>query len=335
MGPGGRRFKSYRPDFPLFALVAVERGASRRESEDGCEPWDRVEAAPRAPPNSPKAANASEELLGQRDDDARRATHVAESVLVLVLGHLANQFGAMWPGTQASDSLVDALDCKHHAPQAQRVGRCDRRFDLDQLWIAKLRQLKPPVPIRGPHHHDVDLNTFEPVDAVHPRTLDRGLAFDRHAQRGEKSDRGCKVVNDDADVVQSLDRHVPSLAEAVRGGGGFHIHSEKMYLSAAMRSRRRYRPDAFAIGARSRCPQAWPEIRGLFIHLGIAVHSHGDLAFKHDPKIIEAARELRDRYVEEINTDRLLPSASGKYDVSRQLEAAPSNLKQAPLLEAA
>jgi hypothetical protein len=38
---------------------------------------------------SPKAVNASEEFLGQRDDDARRASHVAESVLVLVLGHLA------------------------------------------------------------------------------------------------------------------------------------------------------------------------------------------------------------------------------------------------------
>ncbi|HEV2095837.1 MAG TPA: hypothetical protein VGQ82_04980, partial [Chthoniobacterales bacterium] len=27
---------------------------------------------------------------------------------------------------------------------------------------------------------------------------------------------GCKVVDDDADVVQSLDRHLPSIAEAVR-----------------------------------------------------------------------------------------------------------------------
>jgi hypothetical protein len=44
------------------------------------------------PPNlgavRPKAVNASEEFLGQRDDDARRASHVAESILVLVLDHL-------------------------------------------------------------------------------------------------------------------------------------------------------------------------------------------------------------------------------------------------------
>ena len=60
--------------------------------------------------------------------------------------------------------------------------------------------------------------------------------------------------------------------------------------------------------------------------------------FKHDPKVLEAARELRDRYIEEINAGLLLPpSACGKYDVSRQLEAAPSAMKISPfaLLNAA
>ena len=41
--------------------------------------------------------------------------------------------------------------------------------------------------------------------------------------------------------------------------------------------------------------------------------------------MVEGARELRDRYIEQINAGLLLPpSACGKYDVSRQLEAAPS-----------
>ena len=146
-----------------------------------------------------KAVNASEEFLGQRNDDASRASHVAESVLVLILGHLADEFGAL--GAQGGDSVVGALDCKHDAPQSQRVRRWKRRFDLDQFWIAKLRQLKPPVPIWGPHHNDVDLDAFEPVDAVHPRALDPRLAFERHAERGEKSDSGCKVVDDDADAA--------------------------------------------------------------------------------------------------------------------------------------
>ena len=57
-----------------------------------------------------------------------------------------------------------------------------------------------------------------------------------------------------------------------------------------------------------------------------------------DLKLIAAARELRDRYIEEINAGLLLPpSACGKYDVSRQLEAAPSAMKIRPfaLLNAA
>src|SRR5215204_4884913 len=94
--------------------------------------------------------------------------------------------------------FLDKIDAE--VPPAQRVRRCDRRFDLHQFWIAKLRQLNPPVPIWGPHHDDLDLNTFESVDTVRPRTFDRRLAFERHAERGEKSDSGCKVVDDDADV---------------------------------------------------------------------------------------------------------------------------------------
>jgi hypothetical protein len=37
---------------------------------------------------------------------------------------------------------------------------------------------------------------------------------------GEESDSGCKVLDDDAYVVQSLDRHVPSIGEAERDGLG-------------------------------------------------------------------------------------------------------------------
>lgn len=58
---------------------------------------------------------------------------------------------------------------------------------------------------------------------------------------------------------------------------------------------------------------------------------------KNDPKYVKAARELRDRYLEEVNVGRLLPGACGKYDVSRQLESAArvSNVEQVRLLDAA
>lgn len=41
---------------------------------------------------------------------------------------------------------------------------------------------------------------------------------------------------------------------------------------------------------------------------------------KNDPKLIAAARELRDRYLEEVNSGRVLLDGAGKYDVSRALD---------------
>jgi hypothetical protein len=58
---------------------------------------------------------------------------------------------------------------------------------------------------------------------------------------------------------------------------------------------------------------------------------------KNDPKLISAARDLRDKYLEHLNAQRLLPAANGKYDVSRALVAPavkvqvdPAPLKQLP-----
>ena len=43
---------------------------------------------------------------------------------------------------------------------------------------------------------------------------------------------------------------------------------------------------------------------------------------KNDPRYVAAAQELRDRYLEQINSGAILPTAAqGKYDVSRALEA--------------
>lgn len=50
---------------------------------------------------------ASAELLGQCDDDAFGAAHVAEPVAVLVLLQLADEFGAV--GVQAGEDVLDVL----------------------------------------------------------------------------------------------------------------------------------------------------------------------------------------------------------------------------------
>jgi len=58
-------------------------------------------------------------------------------------------------------------------------------------------------------------------------------------------------------------------------------------------------------------------------------------AKKHDPKMVAAARELRDRYLEEFNSGRVqieAARASGKYDVSRR--RGDGGRKQTPLLAA-
>jgi len=39
------------------------------------------------------------------------------------------------------------------------------------------------------------------VEAVHPRALDRRLAFERHASAVKKAIAAARVVDDDADVV--------------------------------------------------------------------------------------------------------------------------------------
>jgi hypothetical protein len=44
---------------------------------------------------------------------------------------------------------------------------------------------------------------------------------------------------------------------------------------------------------------------------------------KHDPLLIAAARELRDRWLERVNADPSILTSSPKYDVARALESAP------------
>ena len=52
---------------------------------------------------------------------------------------------------------------------------------------------------------------------------------------------------------------------------------------------------------------------------------------------VAAARELRDRYLDGVNSGRVLPAAHGKYDVSRQLAAGtpPAPAPVVALLDAA
>ena len=55
---------------------------------------------------------------------------------------------------------------------------------------------------------------------------------------------------------------------------------------------------------------------------------------KNDPKYVAAARELRDRYLEHVNSnEHALPAAKGKYEVVKHLP--PPEAGDPPMLEAA
>ena len=56
---------------------------------------------------------------------------------------------------------------------------------------------------------------------------------------------------------------------------------------------------------------------------------------KNDPMLIAAARELRDRWLEQVNREGLPLEVRGKYDVAREIQGTQERAKPATLLPAA
>src|SRR5262245_20500904 len=99
-----------------------------------------------------RGRDASADLFGQGDDDARGAAEVAEPEDGLVLRHLAEEFGAV--GAQAGDGVVDVVDGEHDTMQAQRVGRRVLRLGADRRRGVVLRQLQLAVAVQGRPHRN-------------------------------------------------------------------------------------------------------------------------------------------------------------------------------------
>ena len=61
----------------------------------------------------------------------------------------------------------------------------------------KLRQLESAVAVRRPHEDDVDADTLEPDDAVHPPSLDgcRSVAYHLETELHKERDGSGKVVH--------------------------------------------------------------------------------------------------------------------------------------------
>jgi hypothetical protein len=64
------------------------------------------------------------------------------------------------------------------------------------------------VAVWGSHHRDVTPHAVESDGSVRPKAFDLRLSFQLHAELGEERDIRVQVVDDDADVVHPLNRHV-------------------------------------------------------------------------------------------------------------------------------
>ncbi len=170
----------------------------------------------RPPRASPKAVNASGEFLGQPNDNALGAADVGEPIRVLVLHYLAYQFGAV--GKQARDDFVDVIDGEHDAAHSELVHRSVLRPTSDRVRRVELVQLDPSVSVRCAHQREGSTDVLKANETIYGGALDGRLALQLESEFEKEGLHGFEVVDDDEDVVQSLDSHIPSIAETVRGG---------------------------------------------------------------------------------------------------------------------
>ena len=82
------------------------------------------------------------------------------------------------------------------------------RLGPDRRRRVELRQLDPAVAVRSPHHGDVGTDVVEPDGLVHPRPLDRRLAFQLHTEFGEERFGSLEVLDNDENVVHPLNHGV-------------------------------------------------------------------------------------------------------------------------------
>ena len=78
----------------------------------------------------------------------------------------------------------------------------------DHRRCEKARELEWAVAVRCAHHRDLDALVAKSGDATCPLSFDRGSPFEFEAELAEELDRRCEVLDDDADVVHPLNRHV-------------------------------------------------------------------------------------------------------------------------------
>jgi hypothetical protein len=84
----------------------------------------------------------------------------------------------------------------------------------------ELVQLDVSVAVRRAHQREGSTDILEANEAIDGGAIDVRLANQLESEFKKEGLHGFEVVDDDEEIVQSLDGHVPSIAEAVRSGRG-------------------------------------------------------------------------------------------------------------------
>ena len=91
---------------------------------------------------------------------------------------------------QAGKDVRDVFDSEHEATYAEGVRRCVPLQVLTTVGVWNFVSSSRPWPSGVRTHRDVDSDIVEP-DAVHPSSLDYGLAFQVQTDRNSTATPSC------------------------------------------------------------------------------------------------------------------------------------------------
>src|ERR687892_1674453 len=152
--------------------------------------------------------NGLPELLGEPDEKSFGAADVAEPVHVFVLDHFADELRAVL--AEPGERIVDVVHGEHDAQVAEGVHRGVPVIG-DHRRREKARELEPAVAVRRAHHGGLDALVAQSSDAPCPLSFHPGSPFELEAELAKELDRRWEVLDDDADVVHPLKRHLPTV----------------------------------------------------------------------------------------------------------------------------
>src|SRR4051812_13723891 len=118
--------------------------------------------SPGYPGLSITSTRASGDSLGQPDENALGASHVAEPVHVFVLDHLVDDLRTVL--AEPGERVVEVVDGEHDAEVAEGVHRGVPVIG-DRRRREEAREFDPAVAVRRTHHGDLDALVTQSSDA--------------------------------------------------------------------------------------------------------------------------------------------------------------------------